>query len=62
MKRTKKTALKAKDNVVVYALKWYLRQVSDGWRIFLKLVAFYSGVVLVIILVTFALSTLLLLL
>lgn len=62
MKKTKKAVVKANDTFLVHALKWYFGQVSDGWRIFLKLVAFYSGVMLVAIIVTFVLSILLLLL
>jgi|GEM_PF-2035499 len=62
MKKAKKIASKAKDNAFVRALKWYLRQVSDGWRIFLKLVAFYSGVMVVAMIITFVLSILFLLL
>ena len=57
-----KTASKARDNMLTRALKWYFRQVSDGWRIFLKLVAFYSGVMLAAFVFAIIISFLLVLL
>ena len=62
MKKAKKAAVKARDSIVMRALKWYFRQVSDGWRIFLKLVAFYSGVVLAAFVFAIIISFLLVLL
>lgn len=46
MRKPKSSPRKAQENALSRILKWYYRQVYDGSRIFLKLIAFYSSILI----------------